>query len=285
MVFFERFKLLNYIDQKDISQAMTVVLADNEGKKNVRWTVYSEDVPTLLSDKNTVVKLSLKPSTVASDAYKDEFHVPVSKLPELMADKAIWLSEKLLFVPALSGHEWQCLVEKARQHSITDIFEFGFDPNNDPFAMKENVQETSNDSIMETLIYAPMLVFFMVAASDGNVDKKEIAEFQKELIKGILVESELLNEVLLQVVMRFEELASNIIQKKISVPEKLVDIRMVLDDELSPEDALSFKKSMITIGKNIAQASGGLFGMFGSKISKEEKRALSALATLLGIDD
>ena len=59
--------------------------------------------------------------------------------------------------------------------------------------------------------------------------------------------------------------------------------RILIDENLDSESALEFKKSLIKLGYKIADASGGLFG-FGSRVCKQEKAMLKAIASILAME-
>ena len=102
-------------------------------------------------------------------------------------------------------------------------------------------------------------------------------------MKGIITDSELMQKVMVHVVSDFEGMIGAFLKQEVDAKEKLEQILRVLDGKLSAEESHKFKVSMLSIGKSVAEASGGFLGMFGSKISKEEKRALVGLAMFLGL--
>jgi hypothetical protein len=127
----------------------------------VRTTFYGEGILTLLCDKNTLISL-LSNSDFNKVEALDELYVHASSLSELVGDTAIWLNEDLLLLPSIESDEWTKLLEKANSKKIENIFEHGFDPENDPFEGEmhniENTITLSNEDI-DVLIYAPVIVF------------------------------------------------------------------------------------------------------------------------------
>ncbi|PWK47386.1 DUF4299 family protein [Pleionea mediterranea] len=280
--FFERLKKLNYLSDDDVFESNNLVLQNEDGTRNVRMAVYPKNIATLIFDKNTLV-------TVADDLQNENQEsdspvVTVEQLSELVGEQAKWLSERVLLLPEISGDDWERLISKAESVSIKDIFEYGYDCGNDQFASKERLSDKLTEEDIEVLIYAPVVSFCMVAMADGKVDNKEVKAFQTELAKGIVTDSELMMYIITNVISRFDSLIIDIFEAKVDLREILQQINHVVNQKLSKEDGNKFKVAMLEIGKNVAEASGGFLGFFGSKISKEEERALSALVIALGIE-
>lgn len=282
--FFARMKKLNYFENEDVYQATIVMLGNKQDDRRVRLSTYSEGVPTVFWDKNTLLTLVSDANLTDNDSSPQIFF-PLNKLPDLIGDKALWLSEDFLFAPALSGNDWQQLERHATELSISDMFEYGFDPQNDPFTDQKPKLTTGelNEEDIKLLAYAPVAVFCVVAAADGTIDKKEVKAFQVELLKGFIFESELMQKVMVHVISDFEPMISRFLKQEVDVKDIMEQILQLLDGKLDAEEARKFKLSMLSIGKSVAEASGGFLGMFGSKISKEEKRALVGLAMFLGV--
>jgi hypothetical protein len=137
-----------------------------------------------------------------------------------------------------------------------------------------------SQEVLQHLAKAPALVFLLVAAADGNVDKKEIRQFQEILqdpayqpLFAAMQESK--SSVL--------ELLAAIQSSERSPIDELAILRGILES-LIPEDAATlYKVMLLKLAKSIAEASGGFLGVFGSKISKEEKFAIAAIANALGL--
>lgn len=279
--YIKRFKKLNYIDKEDIYQSSIITLGNKEGDKLVRMSSWAEGVPTLLWDKNTLVTLS----------GPDDITVPLSKLPEIVGEEAVWLSEDILLVPEISGPNWSELTGRAKSEHVEDIFDYSYSPDNDPFASEEsNNDSTSENSMLDdedykVLAYAPVAVFFIVAGADGKIDNKEARAFQKEVVAGMVAESEIMQRSIIYTLANFEDIFAELQSQKVNMKEKLEQIIAILDTKTSEDEALKFKISLLTIGKSIAEASGGFLGIFGSKISKKEKQALAMLAVFLGVVD
>jgi len=134
----------------------------------------------------------------------------------------------------------------------------------------------------QLLTRAPILVFLMVAAADGKVDRKEAKRFAKllqspdyEIFTALFALSDVSPLDLLEQV-----------QASLTDPKaELEAVRHAIDSTLAPDNAINFKAGLLNLGKEIAEASGGLFGIFGSKISDEEKLAITVIAMGLGLID
>jgi hypothetical protein len=104
------------------------------------------------------------------------------------------------------------------------------------------------------------------------------------LANGIKTDSELMANVLVRLIAHFEQLLTSLTSKEVEMSEATAAVLSVLNNSLPEDEAIKFKKSMLNIGKKVAEASGGFLGIFGSKISKEEQAALDALSNLLGVE-
>ena len=283
--FFQRFRKLNYIDQEDIFQGSIMVLANESGDKKVRLSSYAETVPTLLQEKKTLVALSSE-SDLTNSEDKQQIMIGLEDLATLLGEQAVWLSEDLVLLPGLHGADWQNLLEQAKARAVNDLFDYGYDPDNDPYGSEAPESPDRGGSLdaddIKTLAYAPVAVFCIVAGADGNIDKKEIRAFQKEVLTGVVTESELLQRVMVQVVTEFETLIKEFLNREIDAREKLGEILSIINTKLGDREALEFKLSLFGMGKSVAEASGGFLG-FGSRISKQEKEALAGLAAFFGL--
>ena len=139
-----------------------------------------------------------------------------------------------------------------------------------------------SQSDFDALKQSPFLIFFLVAAADGNVDKKEVAALQKLLSDSDNFKNRLLNRIITNVITDIPNIILSMMQKEMNYIEELDKLKNIIDTNLSPTEANEFKIALFMVGKQIAEASGGFLG-FGSKISKEEKGALAAIAVCLGI--
>ena len=145
---------------------------------------------------------------------------------------------------------------------------------------EDNTEFSIDD--FEILKQSVFLIFFLVAAADGKVDKKELIAFVTLLSDPDKVTNTLLNKIVTNVINDVPAIVADMARKQLDYIGELGKLKGIIDDNLSPDDANAFKMSLFLVGKEIAEASGGFFG-FGSKISKEEKGALAAIALCLGV--
>ena len=129
---------------------------------------------------------------------------------------------------------------------------------------------------------SPLLIFLLVAASDGKVDKKELANFQKVIIGSGKLQSTLLQKAIADMLPNLERFLVELTSGKFDYIAELKSIGEYVDKNYPADEAQTFKLSLVGLGKLIAESSGGFFG-FGNKISKEEETALIAIAVTLGV--
>jgi len=133
----------------------------------------------------------------------------------------------------------------------------------------------------ETLQFAPLWVFTMVASVDGKVEKKEIAALAKELSEGLLYKSDLAKEVFLSVAMNFSTIWPAYQRDSRDVVVGLHQAGELVDEKLNATDAERFKRALIFMGKKILDSTSQ--GFFGKKDKSKETAALVLAAIALGI--
>jgi len=145
--------------------------------------------------------------------------------------------------------------------------------------MSESDPDENN---LKYLAQAPVLIFLIVAAADGSIDKKEVMSFIKVLGDK---EYEILFSAMQKIGATPTEIIADV-QSNISSPlEELISLRKVLDTFLPKDAAHIYKIALLKLAKAIAEASGGFLGIFGNKISKEEKAVIAVIASSLGLLD
>lgn len=150
----------------------------------------------------------------------------------------------------------------------------------DPDEMKGRFSEEE----WKRLTLAPYLVFFTVAAADGDLDSEEIDKLAELLSNAPAFSDDLLRALL----MTTSDDSLSIIEALVSEPKdvktELPAIAAIVDKTMSAAEAESFKRSLFFVGAQVASASGE--GMFGpdSKVSEEEANAIALIAMLLDIE-
>lgn len=134
----------------------------------------------------------------------------------------------------------------------------------------------------ETLKQSLCLVFFLVAAADGKVDKKEVTSFLTLLVDSGKFSDPLLNRLITNVVRELPTMIAVMASGQVDYIGELGKVRRIVDARLPAARAQEFKLALLSVGVEIASASGGFLG-FGSKISKDEKKALAGIAACLGV--
>lgn len=134
---------------------------------------------------------------------------------------------------------------------------------------------------IDLLPRSPLLIFLLVAASDGKVDKKELANFQKVVLGSGKLPSPLLQKAIADMLPNLERYLAELTSGKFDYIGELKRIGEYVDTN-HPSEAQTFKMSLLGLGKLIAESSGGFFG-FGNKMSKNEEQALVAIAVTLGV--
>lgn len=134
----------------------------------------------------------------------------------------------------------------------------------------------------ETLKNAPFLIFFLISAADGKIDKKEVLEFIKILSAPESQDNALMVRIITNVISSVPDRLSEMVKGNVNPAVELIKIRLILEANLSVEDAQAVKSALLDLGNRIASASGSFFG-FGNKIDKKEKAALEAIAGCLGL--
>jgi hypothetical protein len=132
---------------------------------------------------------------------------------------------------------------------------------------------------------APVLAFLLVAAADGNVDKKEVASFGKTL-SGLASQHEhpATAKMMQMAQQGLPEILPRLLSGKIEPVELMRSFTELVERRFSQQDAQIIKTAILFTAHQIAESSGGFLGM-GPKISKQEKQALGALVSLLGLGD
>lgn len=137
---------------------------------------------------------------------------------------------------------------------------------------------------LRTLQRAPFLVFFIVAAADGKVDRKEVAGLLRLLTDAEHYGSPLLIRIVTNIIDKLDVMAASLGEQGLNFALELVMVASIVDERMPAAEALAFKRALLTVAEDIAKASGGLFG-FGSRISKAERTALTQIALCLGIGE
>ena len=146
--------------------------------------------------------------------------------------------------------------------------------------MNDPTTSSLSEDIRNVLGRAPVLIFLLVAAADGQIDKKELKTFQKLI-------GETQYEVLLAMMQQAEASPSEAIQQLLAdggnLIEHLATLTQTLNEVLPSDFASAVKGALFAFARDISQASGGFLGIFGRKMGKEEKAVLALIAQAFGL--
>jgi hypothetical protein len=142
-------------------------------------------------------------------------------------------------------------------------------------------RELFTDAEWQTIQFAPFWAFIQVAGSDGGIDEKETAAFHKELVTDApIYKSAFVREVFLSVAPHLNAMLEAFRADGRKVFDGLQDTARILK-KLDADQANMFKMAIMGIGKEVATASGPIFG---EKISDKEKQAWALCAVALDFD-
>jgi hypothetical protein len=223
------------------------------------------DIPSLIAKSTAFLKF---------DAVQGKPLVPMAQFLAAVAGKIVDAGD-YYYLPALNFATDAALVQQLKSAAVNSPGSAGGQPG--------QRRQLSNHEV-GLLIRAPLVVFFLVAAADGKVDKKEIQKFIS-ILKSSVEKGEggsLFANIVSGTVANFAELMQEI--PHLHPGEQLDCLRELLEQLLPPHDCYAFKKALMGLGVAIAEASGGFLG-FGSKISAEEKATLDGIKLLLRLQE
>lgn len=277
--FFERFRLLNYMDEEELCQASLLSLKSKNHGISVSLAEFREGLPTVFNTKTDLIGLK-------STTNQSKGQITLEKMIEVLGNDALWLSENLLLAPGYKGRKWSKFFEKASPFFVFGLFE------NDTTESKEGEEtlEYNNghysrmfsEEEWNDIIYAPLLVFGVVANSDGKIEAHEIKEFSDLLVHEPTFDSDLMREIMLDLQVDLKVFLKNVLQGKMDVVATLKHVTDLVDKRVKVDEALAFKFSLMSIGVRIAEISGGFFG-FTDSVSKNEQNTLTSLMAILKI--
>ena len=141
------------------------------------------------------------------------------------------------------------------------------------YEFKNLTEEESNLMLM-----TPALVTLLIAGAEGNIDEKE-TDWGTKITHFRANEHSVVQNYYLEVDRNFNDTLSKLIEvmpkdvkeRSDKIQHELQKLNKILP-KLNPEFSDLFYKSLLSLSKHVAKASGGIWG-FGS-ISPEEKKYL-----------
>lgn len=141
-----------------------------------------------------------------------------------------------------------------------------------------------SDEEWKDLVLAPYLVFFTVAAADGDLDSEEIDMLAEILSNAPAFSDDLLRALLISTRDDALSMIESLVSEPKDVKTALPAVAAIVDKSMSAAEAESFKRSLFFVGAQAASASGeGIFGP-DSKVSEAEANAMALIATLLDVE-
>jgi hypothetical protein len=135
---------------------------------------------------------------------------------------------------------------------------------------------------LQVLAQAPVLVFLLVSAADGTIDKREIRDFESILSSPPYVDLvALMGRCGLSVVDTLRQLT----ERPVDYLAELQRIDRVLETRLPVAEAQHLKLQLYDLGHCVASASGRFLGVVGSPISGQEQTALKVIAGIFGVHE
>ncbi len=143
---------------------------------------------------------------------------------------------------------------------------------------KNKIQENKN--ALSCIARAPGIVFLLVAGTDGSIDINDVDKF-KELMQ--LPDYEILLSIMQEESISLNELLTDMQNNSLQLKEELRQLRFVVDSCLPEEIAMAYKTALISLAKTLAKVSKRLFGVFGSRIDKDGRAAITTIKLELGL--
>jgi hypothetical protein len=139
-----------------------------------------------------------------------------------------------------------------------------------------------NDHEAQVIAQAPVLVFLLVSAADGTIDRYEIARFESLLISSPYSD---LIAVMQRARLSIVDTLRQLTESHVDYLAELQQIARVLDRRLPPTLAQQVKNQLYDLGCCIAAASQQEQAAAGNPVSEQERVALKVIAGLIGIDE
>ncbi|MGB9777478.1 MAG: hypothetical protein ACPLYD_14785 [Anaerolineae bacterium] len=133
----------------------------------------------------------------------------------------------------------------------------------------------------ETLQFAPLWIFVMVAGADRKLEKDEVAALARELGEAHLYRNDLAREVFGSVAKAFPQVWPAFQADPRDVMVGLLDVVAALR-KIDASEAEGFKRALIYLGSKIAEAGGGK-GLFRKKDPKKGRAALIVACAILEV--
>jgi universal stress protein A len=141
-------------------------------------------------------------------------------------------------------------------------------------------EETFTAEDWHELELAPLWILAAVAGADGKIDKTERATLVEGIGRCAGHADELVRRVFSAVSTNFETVWTSYMKDERFAVHGLRTVGNVLARAADPAQALHFKQTLVQMGVEVADASGGVLGL-GGKRSHSERTALNDVAQAL----
>lgn len=148
--------------------------------------------------------------------------------------------------------------------------------------MSHEILEHVDDSEAQIIAQAPVLVFLLVSAADGTIDKREIKRFETLLLSSSYRD---LMAVMLRARLSIVDTLRQLTESRFDYMAALQHIAQVLDSRLPANLAQRVKTQLYDLGCCIAASSGHSQTSDDDPISQQERVALKVIAGLIGVDE
>jgi tellurite resistance protein len=187
--------------------------------------------------------------------------VPLDRVKQILA-KHITRTGHYLYFPAIHWDQEPGLLEALIQKPMKEIL------------------ECLDRQLGEAIVQAPVMVFYIVAQADGEVDSKEtqaLFDFINECAAN-QSDCQTFANACRRLQRKLKELMARL---KGFDPGEFQFIIGQLNHRLNPETAAAYKQRVYELAQRVANASGGGFLGIGSKISEREQQALLWIKNVL----
>lgn len=249
---------------------------EQTGKRQFVFLVdYHEENPSAITRLQSTLRKELEEHLVDVDCQVDEQVIVVVNTPAALAREAEKNFEEMLSMA---------------NDQIGGMMKPNYGNRALRFSLVMDVEAEASPEQADLIASAPFMIFYLVCAADGTIDKKEVNAFQEQCLTlqpvlATLSDNEVaesfkkrlgaIRETLHEVVQRFSSVEDGL--------GYLAEISAAIDGRCG-ELAVGVKCIFYRMGYDLAAASGGFLGL-GPKVSKEEKQVLSLIANVFGVDE
>ncbi len=146
--------------------------------------------------------------------------------------------------------------------------------------MSDAIAQCLSEQDAQVVAQAPVLVFLLVSAADGTIDKREIRGFESLLVSDPYRD---LLQVMVRVRLSVIDTLRELTEHPVDYLAELQHINRVLGG-LPVEQGQRLKRQLYDLGQRVAASSGGIFGLMGNPVSDQEQTALKVIASLFDLE-